>query len=404
MPEAIEETHSALRERFKGDLLRPGHHSYEDARAIWNGMVAKKPGLIARCADVGDVQNAIRIAAANGILTAVRCGGHSLAGFSMCEGGLVIDLSRMREVTVDSNARLAKFAGGCLLGSIDNATQQAGLVLPSGVVSHTGASGLVLGGGTGWLTRRFGLSCDNVEGFTLVTADGSVVSCDSRENPDLFWALRGGGGNFGVVTEFVVRLHPLTSVTLALGVCCEADIRRLLEFWRDFMADAPIDLKCNIDLRLAPNEENIPGDLRGRPVASCSLVWTGAPEAADKYLQPILSRCRPDSVSSSVVSFTHLQTMADSCFPHGQRYYTKSGYFTYLDDVTIDRLLEAVVSLPSAETQIELSYLGGSRVPGPCQRNGVRRSRRPFYRESPGELVGILRRRCSHLMGSRSVQ
>jgi len=360
MPELIEEAHSALRERFKGDLLRPDHHHYEDARAIWNGMVAKKPGLIARCADVADVQKAIRIASAAGILTAVRCGGHSLAGFSTCDGGLVIDLSRMRLVTVDSDARRAKFAGGCLLGSIDSATQQAGLVFPSGVVSHTGASGLVLGGGTGWLTRRLGLSCDNVEGFTLVTADGSLVRCNSCENPDLFWALRGGGGNFGVVTEFEVRLHPLTSVTLALGLSCEAEIRQLLEFWRDFMADAPIDLKWNIDLRLAPNEKKIPADLRGRPVGSSSLVWTRSPEAADKYLQPVLSMFYPESVSSCAVSFLHLQTMADSCFPHGQRYYTKSGYFHYLDDVTIDRLLEAVVSLPSADTQIELAYLGGA--------------------------------------------
>ena len=360
MPDAIEETYLALREQFNGDLLRPEHPLYQDARTIWNGMVAKRPGLIARCADVDDVQHAVRIASANGILTAVRCGGHSLAGFSTCDGGLVIDLFRMCQVAVDSDRRRAKFAGGCLLGSIDKATQQAGLVFPSGVVSHTGASGLVLGGGTGWLTRRFGLSCDNVQGLTLVTADGSVVGCNSRENPDLFWALRGGGGNFGVVTEFEVRLHPLTSVTLAQGLCCAADIRRVLTFWRDFMADAPIDLKWNIDLRVAPNGKEVPADLRGRPVASCSLVWTGAPAAANRHLQPVLSMCRADSVSSRVVSFLHLQTMADSCFPHGQRYYTKSGYFTYLDDVTIDCLLEAVVSLPSVDTQIELAYLGGA--------------------------------------------
>jgi hypothetical protein len=365
MPGLIEETHSALRERFNGDLLPPEHHHYEEARAIWNGMLAKKPGLIARCADVGDVQNAIRIASAAGILTAVRCGGHSLAGFSTCDGGLVIDLSRMRQVTVDSDARRANFAGGCLLGSIDTTTQQAGLVFPSGVVSHTGAAGLVLGGGTGWLTRRFGLSCDNVESFTLVIADGSVVRSNSRENPELFWALRGGGGNFGVVTEFEVRLHPLTSVTLAQGLCCEPDIRRLLEFWRDFMADAPIDLKCNIDLRLAPNEKEVPADLRGRPVASCSLVWTGPAEAADRYLRPLLSICRTDSVNRRVVSFLHLQTMADTSFPHGQRYYTKSGYFSYFDHVTIARLLEAVALLPSEQTQIELAYLGGaaSQIP-----------------------------------------
>ncbi len=360
MAEVIEETYFALRERFQGDLLWPGHHNYEDACAIWNGMVAKKPGLIARCAEVGDVQNALRIASAAGVVTAVRCGGHSLAGFSTCHGGLVIDLSRMRQVTVDADARRARFAGGCLLGSIDNATQRVGLVFPSGVVSHTGASGLVLGGGTGWLTRRFGLSCDNVEGFILVTADGSIVHCNAHESPDLFWALRGGGGNFGVVTEFDVRLHPLASVTLAQGLSSESDVRRLLQFWRDFMADAPIDLKWNIDLRLGPNNKEVPGDLQGRPVASSSLVWTGSSETADKYLKPALSMCRPDSVSSRVVSFIELQTMADSCFPHGQRYYTKSGYFACLDDATIDLLLAAMVSLPSAETQIELAYLGGT--------------------------------------------
>src|SRR5580698_5301506 len=225
MGEASEEVHSSLYRRFKGDLLRPGQSGYEDARAIWNGMVARTPGVIARCADVSDVQNAIRAGSRAGILTAVRCGGHSLAGFSTCDGGLVIDLSKMREVSVDPERRQARFAGGCLLGSIDTATQKAGLVFPYGVVSHTGASGLILGGGTGWLTRRFGLSCDNVEGFTLVTADSSLVHADAKENPDLFWALRGGGGNFGVVTEFELKLHPLTSVVLAEGLTPESNIR-----------------------------------------------------------------------------------------------------------------------------------------------------------------------------------
>ena len=360
MVEASEEVYSSLHRRFKGDLLRPGEGGYEDARGIWNGMVARTPGLIARCADVSDVQNAVRAASETGILTAVRCGGHSLAGFSTCDGGMVIDLSRMRHVTVDPEARRAWITGGCLLGSIDTATQKAGLVFPSGVVSHTGASGLILGGGTGWLTRRFGLSCDNVEGFTLVTADSSVVRANSRENPDLFWALRGGGGNFGVVTEFEVKLHPLTSVVLAEGLSPEADIRRLLECWRDFMAEAPLDLKWNIDLRLAPHAKRVPVELRGRPVASSSLIWTGDPEAGRPYLEHALSMCSPDSVSSKIVSFMNLQTMADSDFPHGRRYYTKSGYFTYLDDNTIDRMVAAVATIPSSETQIELAYLGGA--------------------------------------------
>jgi hypothetical protein len=360
MAEACEEVYSSLRRRFKGDLLRPGERGYEDARSIWNGMVARVPGLIARCADAGDVQNAIRAASEAGILTAVRCGGHSLAGFSTCDGGLVIDLSRMRQVTVDPEARRARIAGGCLLGSIDTATQKAGLVFPSGVVSHTGASGLILGGGTGWLTRRFGLSCDNVEGFSLVAADSSVLRANATENPDLFWALRGGGGNFGVVTEFELKLHPLTSVVLAEGLCSETEIRPLLEYWRDFMAEAPLDLKWNIDLRLALHAEKIPTKLRGRPVASSSLVWTGDPEAGRPYLERALSMCSSDSVSSKIVSFIDLQTMADSAFPHGRRYYTKSGYFTYLDDSTIDRMIEAVGTIPSSETQIELAYLGGA--------------------------------------------
>ncbi len=233
--------------------------------------------------------------------------------------------------------------------------QKAGLVFPSGVVSHTGASGLILGGGTGWLTRRFGLSCDNVEGFTLVTADSSVVRSNSRENPDLFWALRGGGGNFGVVTEFEVKLHPLTAVVLAEGLSPAVDIRSLLKYWRDFVAEAPIDLKWNINLRRAPYTKKVPVELRGRPVASSSLIWTGDPEAGRPYLERALSLCRSDSVSNRIVSFISLQTMVDSDFPHGRRYYTKSGYFTYLDDSSIDHMAEAVATVPS-------SGRGGSNI------------------------------------------
>jgi FAD binding domain/Berberine and berberine like len=360
MPEGINDIYRSLRGGFKGDLLRPGNTDYEDARVIWNGMMAKRPGLIACCTDVADIQTAVCAAFDSKMLTAVRCGGHSLAGFSSCDGGLVIDLSRMRDVMVKADARRARFAGGCLLGSIDTATQRAGLVFPSGVVSHTGAAGLILGGGTGWLTRRFGLSCDNVEAFTLVTADSGIVHCNSRENEDLFWALRGGGGNFGVVAEFEVKLHPLRAVTLVEGLTPEPHLRRLLEFWREFMPDAPIDLKWNIDLRIASPGERIPGELCGRPVASSSLIWTGDPEGGRRYLRQAISLCQGDSVTQRVVSFLDLQTMADSCFPHGQRYYTKSGYFTHLDDETIGRLREGLASIPAGETLIELAYLGGA--------------------------------------------
>lgn len=353
------EVYASLNGRFKGELLRPGESGYEDARAVWNGMVSRSPCLIARCADIADVQNTVKAASATGILTAIRCGGHSLAGFGTCDG-LVIDLSRMREVALDPEKRRARVSGGCLLGSIDSATQKAGLVFPSGVVSHTGASGLILGGGTGWLTRRFGLSCDNVEGFTVVTADGSPVHCTESENSDLFWALRGGGGNFGVVTEFELRLHPLTAVLLGVGLCPQPEIRRLLRFWRELMADAPFDLKWNIDLRLASQAKNVPIELRGRPVASSSVLWTGDPESGHPYLQRALSLCNEDSVRTRVMSYLELQTMADLEFPHGRRYYTKSGYFADLDEVTIDRLMTAVSEIPSPDTQIELAYLGAA--------------------------------------------
>ncbi|HEX8818021.1 MAG TPA: FAD-binding oxidoreductase [Terriglobales bacterium] len=354
-----EKTCASLKGQFKGDLLRPSDTGYEEARTIWNGMFDQRPGLIARCLDANDVQAAIRIANQAGLLTAVRCGGHSLAGFSTCAGGLVIDLSRMRETTVDSGNRRARVAGGCLLGTIDTATQKAGLVFPAGVVSQTGAAGLILGGGTGWLTRRFGLSCDNVEGFTLVTSDGSMVRANAKENEDLFWALRGGGGNFGVVTEFELKLHPLISVVLAEGLTPENRIRELLEHWRDFMASAPLDLKWNVDLRIAPHKQNVPSQLRGRPVAGSSLVWTGAGEAAEPFFQRAISFCHPDSVRSRTMSFLDLQAMADLEFPNGKRYYMKSGYFPSLDDATVDCLLQGLATISSTETQIEVAYLGG---------------------------------------------
>jgi len=360
MSTPIGEVFALLREKFRGDLVRPADPEYADARKIWNAMVERRPGLIARCNDVADVQLAVRAGAATGVLTAVRCGGHSLAGFSTCDGGLVIDLSRMREATVDAPARRARFSGGSMLGTVDTATQKAGLVFPSGVVSHTGAGGLVLGGGTGWLTRKFGLSCDNVEGFTLVTADGSIVRAGSRENSDLFWALRGGGGNFGVVTEFEVRLHPLTSVLLATSYCIGDDIFRILGDWREYMPGAPDALKWNISLRLVPSTDAIPTEIRGVPAASLSLAWFGDAEEGNRCFERVFAIGRHFARTKETMSFLALQTMADADFPHGRRYYTKSGYFMALDNRTIEIMVDALPSIPSPNTQIELAYLGGA--------------------------------------------
>jgi hypothetical protein len=357
---AIEEIYSSLKSQFRGDLLRPGHAEFAEARRIWNGMVARTPGLIARCAGVPDVQAVVRAADAAGIFPAVRCGGHSLAGFSSCEGGLVIDLTRMRQVNVDETNRRARFAGGCLLGSVDTATQAVGLVFPAGVVSHTGAGGLVLGGGTGWLNRLHGLSCDNVESFTLVVADGSILHASARENPDLFWALRGGGGNFGVVTEFEVKLYPLFAVLYGTALHFGDDIPRVLQAWRDFMPESPDNLRWGFSLTIAPNSENVPSHVRGRPVASASALWAGNLEEGRRYVDRVLSFCNPVAVTRQVIPFLKLQTMADTEFPHGRRYYTKSGYFKSFTDQTIHAMVEALDTIPSAVSQIELAYLGGA--------------------------------------------
>jgi hypothetical protein len=240
-----------------------------------------------------------------------------------------------------------------------------GLAFPAGVVSHTGAAGLVLGGGTGWLNRLHGLSCDNVTGFTLVVSDGSVVRACAEENPDLFWALRGGGGNFGVVTEFEVNLHPVSSVLFGSGMCFGDDIPAIVQQWRDFIPQAPDNLRWGISLTIAPHTENVPAHLRGRPAASQGLVWIGDPEKGRLIVDRVLSSCNPAAITKSELSFLALQTMADAEFPHGRRYYTKSGYFKILDDQDIRRMVQALATIPSPASQIELSYLGGAaaRVP-----------------------------------------
>lgn len=360
MNQIISELRAALQGRFRGELLVPGSGEYEDARRIWNAMVARKPALIARCADAADVQTAVKAASAAGVATAIRCGGHSLAGFSTCEDGLVIDLSHLRSVSVDAQAKRARFGGGCLLGTIDTATQKAGLAFPSGVVSHTGAAGLVLGGGTGWLNRLHGLSCDNVEGFTLVLADGTLVHTSAGENADLFWAQRGGGGNFGVVTEFEVRLHPVTSVLFGAGFCAGDDIADILRRWRDLMPEAPDNLRWGISLTMAPSTENVPQALRGRPVASQGLLWVGDRDEGNRWLHRALSLCHCQAATCREMSFLALQTMADHEFPHGRRYYTKSGYFRCLAESEIERMVAALATIPSPVSQIELAYLGGA--------------------------------------------
>lgn len=359
MNENTEDVYRNIRAHLKEALLRPGDPQYDKAAPVWNGMFDRKPALLARCRNLADIQTCLRAVRGSSVVTAVRCGGHSLAGFSTCDGGLVVDLSALRDVQVDARARKARFGGGCLLGTIDSATQTAGLAFPAGVVSHTGAGGLILGGGTGWLSRLYGLSCDNVDGFTLITADGSVLRADSKENPDLFWALRGGGGNFGIVTEFEVRLHPVTTVILGRGLCVGDSILRLLQYWRTFMPDAPDNLRWGFSLRSADGVNGLQG-AKGCPVASASAFWVGDRTQGMKYVKRALAATEHKAVSVQEMSFMTLQTLADSDFPHGRRYYTKSGYFQTLPDEVIQKMIDSLATVPSRFSEIELAYLGAA--------------------------------------------
>ena len=359
MNDNIEDIYQAIRARFKGTLLRRDDVEYGKVAPVWNGVFNRRPTMLARCKDVGDIQTCLQAVRGSGLVTAVRCGGHSLAGFSTCDDGLVIELSGLREVQVDPGARKAKFGGGCLLATVDSATQREGLAFPAGVVSHTGAGGLVLGGGTGWLNRLYGLSCDNVVGFTLITADGSLLQASATENLDLFWALRGGGGNFGIVTEFEVQLHPVTEVVLGRGLCVGDAIVGLLRQWREFMPTAPDNLRWGFSLR---NSEGVTAfqDKKGLPVASASALWVGDRAQGLKYVTHALAVAAHQDVGVQEMSFLALQTMADCDFPQGRRYYTKSGYFRTLGDDTIQSMIDSLATMPSSFSEIELAFLGGA--------------------------------------------
>jgi hypothetical protein len=360
MQTAIQNVYETLSDDFNGLLVRPHDVEYDDATRIWNGMFVRRPGLLAYCRDVSDVQAAVRASAAIGVITAVRCGGHSLAGFSLCDEGLVIDLSLMRHVHVDPSVRKVRFGGGCLLGTVDAATQEVGLAFPAGVVSHTGAGGLILGGGTGWLNRLHGLSCDNIEAFSVVVADGSVIRATVNENADLYWALRGGGGNFGVVIEFEAKLHPVTCLLLGRGLCVGDEITRLLRNWREFMPEAPDNLRWGFSLQIAREAKNIPPEVHGLPVASASALWVGDSDKGSRYIDQALTAAAHTAVKIEEMPFVRLQRLADSDFPHGRRYYTKSGYFEALEDRVIEMLIEALGTIPSRASEIELTYLGGA--------------------------------------------
>jgi FAD/FMN-containing dehydrogenase len=341
---------------FAGELVRLGDDSYDRHRAVWNAMADRRPALIARCTSADDVAAAVRFGRANELELGVRCGGHGILGFAVPEQGLMIDLTPMGEVRVDPERRRAHVGGGALLGTLDKATEPFGLATTAGNISHTGVGGLTLGGGMGWLGRQLGLSCDNVETFTVVTAAGDTVRASATEHPDLYWGLRGGGGNFGVVTEFVFRLHPISHEVLMVDLLFDAaDAIEPLRRWSDLLAEAPREANLTADVYTAPDDPSVPASLRGRSVVSIGLVWVGDMVAAKEWLSVLRGVGTPLAEEIQRMSYVDLQTRFDASNMHGIRRYSKDHYFTQVTDGTLEAFLSRGV--PGGVSGADLSRL-----------------------------------------------
>jgi FAD/FMN-containing dehydrogenase len=353
---------------FAGELVQPGDATYDTHREIWNAMVDRRPGLIARCTSADDVAAAIRHGRDSGLEIAVKCGGHSVLGYGVPEGGLMIDLTPMGDVRVDAERRRASVQGGALLRTLDRASESHGLATTAGNVSHTGVGGLTLGGGMGWLARQFRLSCDNVEVYTVITAEGTTVRATATENPDLFWGLRGGGGNFGVVTEFVFRLHPSTGRALAADFFFDpfdAVATSALHAWRDLLPDAPRPATLTSDTMTAGEMPFLPKQLHGRPVVTVGFVWVGDMAEARSYLERF-RQAIPTPVAENVdeMSYVDLQSSGDERHHHGLRRYSAGHYLGELSDAAIDAYLGRGIPASSPDPDWALMPGGGFQAYG----------------------------------------
>jgi FAD/FMN-containing dehydrogenase len=348
---------------FAGEVVEPGHEAYDTHREIWNAMVERRPALIARCTSADDVAAAIRHGREAGLEIAVKCGGHGVLGLAVPEGGLMIDLSPMGEVRVDPAQRRAWVQGGSLLRSLDRATDPHGLATTAGNVSHTGVGGLTLGGGMGWLARQFGLSCDNVAAYTIVTADGETLRATGTENPDLYWGLRGGGGNFGVVTEFEFRLHPTTGQALMADMYFDPfdpAATHALRAWRDLLPDAPREAILTSDTMTAGEAPFLPRTLHGRPVVTVGFVWVGEMTDARRYLETFRARIgAPAAEQVAELRYVDLQSIGDERHHHGLRRYSAGHYLTELSDAAIDAYLSRGIPLRGPEPDWSLLPGGG---------------------------------------------
>ncbi|MGI5455777.1 FAD-binding oxidoreductase [Streptomyces sp. CA-249302] len=369
MPEpTTSHPYEALAHSLRGELIRPGEDGYDGARAVYNAMIDRRPGAIARCADTADVVGCVDFAREHGIDLAVRGGGHNAAGLGVWDDALVIDLSAMRTVAVDAEARQVTAQGGCLWSDVDGATAAAGMATPSGFLASTGVGGLTLGGGVGYLTRRFGLTVDNLLSAEVVLADGTVVTASAQDHVDLFWALRGGGGNFGVVTAFTFACHEIGEDGVVIGgpvLYDLADAAAVMRWYRELVPALPEELSGWLGLITIPPAPPFPEELWGRK--SCAIVWcyTGPHAKADAVLAPVREFGSPLLTGVQEMPFPVLQSAFDGLYPAGLQWYWRADVFHEISDAAIDVHLEYGEKLPTGHSTMHLYPIDGAaaRIP-----------------------------------------
>ena len=355
-----------LRESILGEVITPADPSYDETRAVWNAMIDRRPALIIRCAGVADVIAAVQFARSQELEIAVRGGGHSLPGFSTTDGGIVIDLSAMKGIRVDPDAERVVAQGGVTWRELDHETQAFGLALTGGLISSTGIAGFTLGGGIGWLMRKYGLTCDNLEAADLVTADGRLVRASEHENPELYWGLRGGGGNFGIVTSFEFRLHRVGPTVLAGPIFFPGEqATQILRGYREYTADLPDEMTTLVNLTTAPPAPFLPADVHGKKVVAVIGVYAGSPDEGRRIAEPLRHLGTPITDLLGPMPYTMMQSLLDGLFSAGARNYFKAGYLAGLSDEAIETLVRFHGPSTSPSSEIHVQHLGGAvaRVP-----------------------------------------
>lgn len=369
-----------LAAKLQGNITTPGDSGYDEARAVWNGMIDRYPALIVHCENADDVVASVAFAREQGLTIAVRGGGHGVAGHATCDDGIVIDLTPMKTIEVDVEARIARAGAGVTWGELDAATQEFGLATPGGVFSDTGIAGLTLGGGFGWLRNTFGLSCDNLVAADVVTADGRMVRATETENSDLLWGLRGGGGNFGIVTNFEFRLHEVGPDVYFVFCFINGDgdnTRRAIEHYMDYVASAPDKVGTVLALGVVPPLDAFPTEIHGRRFALMCGLYAGAPEEGESILRPLRESGETLIDFSGVMPYVEAQQAFDEDYPDGMRYYWKAINLTHIDETAIERIAEHAMRQASPLSTVDLWHIGGAvqRIPATHSSYGGRHAR-----------------------------